>query len=136
MTANQAKMVLQIAAAYGEELGIERARELFGVVGGAFVFRAAARQLLAFLPGFGWAIKGGIGATGTLAMGYAAMSYFENGADASLSERFEKLKKKLARRSRASKGENRETLADREQGALPPVEVTADVAEGTAVGDG
>lgn len=125
MTANQAKMVLQIAAAYGEELGIERARELFGVVGGAFVFRAAARQLLAFLPGFGWAIKGGIGATGTLAMGYAAMSYFENGADTGLSERFEKLKKKLSRGSSESKGENVETLETGELEALPPAEVTA-----------
>ena len=125
MTANQAKMVLQIAAAYGEELGIERARELFGVVGGAFVFRAAARQMLAFLPGFGWAIKGGIGATGTLAMGYAAMSYFENGADAGLSERFEKLKKKLSRGSSASKGESLETLEASELEPLPPAEVTA-----------
>src|SRR3712207_6471072 len=32
MTANQGRMVLQIAAAYGEELSIDRARELLGVL--------------------------------------------------------------------------------------------------------
>lgn len=81
MTANQAKMVLQIAAAYGERLGAQRAKELLGVVGGGFLFRSIARQAVAFVPGFGWVIKGGIGYTGTVAMGYAAIKYFENGAD-------------------------------------------------------
>lgn len=81
MTANQAKMLLQIAAAYGETLGVDRAKELFAVVGGAFMFRAVARQAVAFVPGFGWAIKGGIGYSGTIAMGYAAIKYFEKGVD-------------------------------------------------------
>lgn len=81
MTGNQAKMVLQIAAAYGQKLDTERARELLAVVGGAFVFRAIARQLLDFVPGFGWALKAGVGYTGTIAMGKAAIAYFEDGAD-------------------------------------------------------
>lgn len=83
MTANQAKMVMQIAAAYGEPLGAERIRELAAVLGGAFVFRTVARQALAFIPGFGWAIKAAIGYSGTLAMGFAAVEYFESGADLS-----------------------------------------------------
>jgi len=81
MTANQCKMILQIAAAYGEPLGAERIKELAAVVGGAFVFRAVARQALAFIPGFGWAIKAGVGYSGTLGMGYAALEYFEEGGD-------------------------------------------------------
>ena len=81
MTANQAKMVMQIAAAYGEALGAERVKELAAVVGGGFAFRAIARQALAFIPGFGWAVKGAIGYSGTLAMGYAAVEYFETGGD-------------------------------------------------------
>ena len=80
MTANQAKMVLQIAAAYGEPLGAERIKELAAVVGGAFTLRAIARQFLDFVPGIGWAIKGGIGYSGTIAMGYAAIEYFEGGS--------------------------------------------------------
>lgn len=81
MTGNQAKMVLQIAAAYGEKLDTERAKELLAVVGGGFAFRAIARQLLDLVPGFGWALKAGIGYTGTIAMGKAAILYFEDGAD-------------------------------------------------------
>lgn len=81
MTANQAKMVLQIAAAYGERVGTERARELLAVVGGGFALRTVARQVVGVIPGFGWAVKGGIGYTGTIAMGYAAIKYFEGEVD-------------------------------------------------------
>lgn len=81
MTANQAKMLLQIAAAYGEPLGAERIKELAAVVGGGFALRTVARQLLTVIPGFGWALKAAIGYSGTLAMGYAAVEYFEGGGD-------------------------------------------------------
>ncbi|WP_180326745.1 hypothetical protein [Raoultibacter phocaeensis] len=77
MTLNQAKMLLQIAAAYGQPMEIARVKELAAVVGGAFACRAVARQLIAFVPALGWAIKAAIGYTGTLAMGRAAIEYFE-----------------------------------------------------------
>ena len=64
MTANQIRMVLKIAAAYGEQIGLDRALEILSVVGTAFVFRALARQALDFVPGFGWALKGAVGFTG------------------------------------------------------------------------
>lgn len=83
MTLNQAKMLLQIAAAYGQRLGTERVKELAAVVGGGFAMRAVARQLLVFVPGFGWAVKGAIAYGGTIAMGKAAVSYFEEGFDLS-----------------------------------------------------
>ncbi|MEG0070623.1 MAG: hypothetical protein RR671_02440 [Raoultibacter sp.] len=87
MTLNQAKMLLQIAAAYGQPLGVERVKELAAVVGGAFACRAVARQLIAFVPALGWAIKAAIGYTGTLAMGRAAIEYFEgNGSIEHLAE--------------------------------------------------
>ncbi|MGB4593114.1 MAG: DUF697 domain-containing protein [Coriobacteriia bacterium] len=81
MTANQAKMLLQIAAAYGEKLGPERIKELAAIVGGGFVFRTVARQALTFVPVLGWAVKGGFGYAGTIAMGKASIAYFEQGAD-------------------------------------------------------
>ena len=83
MTLNQAKMLLQIAAAYGQPLGTERAKELFAVVGGGFALRAVARQALGLVPGFGWAVKGAVGYAGTIAMGKAAVTYFEQGGDLS-----------------------------------------------------
>jgi uncharacterized protein (DUF697 family) len=81
MTANQAKMVMQIAAAYGQQLGPERVRELGAVVAGGFLFRAVARQALTFVPGFGWLLKASIAYAGTVAIGRAATEYFEDGAD-------------------------------------------------------
>jgi len=83
MTLNQGKMLLQIASAYGQPLDAERVKELAAVVGGGLLFRTFARELVALVPGFGWAIKGGIAYTGTMAMGMAAINYFEQGADLS-----------------------------------------------------
>lgn len=79
MTLNQAKMLLMIAASYGEELNMDRVKELAALVGGAFACRAVARQLVAFVPGLGWAVKAAIGYTGTIAIGRAAIEYYEGG---------------------------------------------------------
>ena len=81
MTLNQAKMVLQIAAAYGQPITTERAKELAAVVGGGFACRAVARQVAGVLPGLGWAVKGAVGYAGTFAMGRAAIEYFEHGGN-------------------------------------------------------
>ncbi len=79
MTANQARMVLNIAAAHDEELSLERARELLGVLAGGFGLRALSRQVVKLIPVGGWAAAAAIGYAGTVAMGRAAMLYFERG---------------------------------------------------------
>ncbi|CAN5221126.1 hypothetical protein BH24ACT19_BH24ACT19_09190 [soil metagenome] len=79
ITANQGRMVLGIAAAHDEELSMERARELIGVLAAGFGFRALSRQLLKLVPVAGWAAAGVVGYAGTLAMGRAAILYFERG---------------------------------------------------------
>lgn len=79
MTANQAKMVLEIAAAYGQPLTADRIKELAAIVGGGFAWRAVARQIIGVVPALGWAVKAGIGYGGTVAMGTAAIEYFEHG---------------------------------------------------------
>ena len=79
ITANQGRMVLNIAAAYGEELTMERARELGGVLAAGFGLRAVSRQVLKLVPVAGWAASGAIGYAGTVAMGRAAILYFERG---------------------------------------------------------
>jgi len=50
LTLNQAKMVLQIAAAYGQEKDKGRAKGLAAVVGGAYLFRVVARELVELVP--------------------------------------------------------------------------------------
>ncbi len=79
MTANQARMVLNIAAAYDEELSLDRARELLGVLAAGFGLRALARQAVKLVPFGGWAAAAAIGYAGTVAMGRATMLYFERG---------------------------------------------------------
>jgi uncharacterized protein (DUF697 family) len=139
MTANQAKMVLQIAAAYGEPIGLERMRELAGVIGGAFVLRTAARQAAAIIPGFGWAIKGGIGASGTLAMGFAAIEFFERDMDLSgVSRSYEKLKARIAElKSGEPAGEDVIDIGELSEAppALSEPAPSTDPAEGPAVSE-
>ena len=77
LTLNQARLVLRIALAHGQEIDNSRAIELLGVVGAGFGFRAVARELLDFVPVAGWAIKGAIAYGGTKAVGEAAVRYFE-----------------------------------------------------------
>ena len=79
ITANQGRMVLGIAAVYGEEISFERARELIGVLAAGFGFRALTRQVVKLVPVGGWAASGAIGYAGTLAMGRTAILYFERG---------------------------------------------------------
>lgn len=85
MTLNQMKMVMSIAAIYGEEIGKERAIELAGVVGMGFGLRALARTFMRSTPGFGMVLKASTGYTGTIAVGLAAIGYFQKGAPASTS---------------------------------------------------
>lgn len=77
LTLNQARLVLRIALAHGQEIDSKRAVELLGVVGAGLGFRAVARELLDFVPVAGWAIKGAIAYAGTKAVGEAAVRYFE-----------------------------------------------------------
>lgn len=79
MTLNQIKMVLQIAATYGEPMNVARVKELALAVAGAFVSRTIARELVGVVPGIGWAIKAGIGYGATYAMGLAVIEYFSMG---------------------------------------------------------
>ncbi len=79
MTANQARMVLNIAAAHDEELSLDRARELLGVLAAGFGLRALARQAVKLIPVGGWAAAAAIGYAGTVAMGRATVLYFERG---------------------------------------------------------
>jgi uncharacterized protein (DUF697 family) len=77
LTLNQARLVLRIALAYGQEIDKERAVELLGVLGGGYALRAVARELLDLVPVAGWAVKGAVAYAGTKAIGEAAVRYFD-----------------------------------------------------------
>lgn len=82
MTLNQAKMLMQIAAAYGQPLDRSRAPELAALVGNAFFCRAMARSMTKAVPVVGPLISGGMGFAATEAVGRAAIEYFEAGGNA------------------------------------------------------
>ena len=77
MCANQAKLALDLAAAYGRDVEPARAAELGGVIAGGLVWRAVARAVVGAVPGVGALLKAGIGYGGTLATGNALRLRFE-----------------------------------------------------------
>ncbi len=76
LTLNQARLVLRIALAHGEEIDRSRLPELAAVVGAGFGFRAIGRQLLGVVPFAGWAARGAVAYGGTKAIGEAARRRF------------------------------------------------------------
>jgi uncharacterized protein (DUF697 family) len=89
LTANQVRMVIQLASLYGLELGTARFKELGVVVGGAFGVRAIARRLIArlvpvaWLAPVGWFARGALGYFATLGIGLAALAYYEKSVQGS-----------------------------------------------------
>lgn len=81
LTANQIKLVLEIAAIHGENIGMERAKEILAVVASGFVLRTVAREMLGFIPAAGWVVKGGVAYSGTVAIGKAVERYFSMGPE-------------------------------------------------------
>jgi uncharacterized protein (DUF697 family) len=79
LTKNQIMMLMRLAAAHGlEPVLMARMKELMPVVGGAFGWRAVARELVGLVPGgAGVLIKGTIAFAGTYATGHAARTYYQ-----------------------------------------------------------
>lgn len=77
MTLNQAKMLLQVAAAYGKSIDLDRVKELAALVAGAFAARGIARKVVSAAPVIGLGVKVAVGYTATLAMGHAAIEYYD-----------------------------------------------------------
>ena len=77
LTANQVRMAFQISAACGREVGVARQKaELLSIIGGAFGWRALARELVSHIPlGGGLLPKGAIAYAGTYAVGKALAFY-------------------------------------------------------------
>ena len=101
MTANQARMVLNIAAAYGEELSMDRAKELLGVLAAGFGLRALSRQAVKLVPIGGWAAAAVIGYAGTVAMGRSTILYFERGGQEIGAEEMEQIKNRATQEAKA-----------------------------------
>lgn len=101
MTANQARMVLNIAAAYDEELSMDRAKELLGVLAAGFGLRAISRQAVKLVPIGGWAAAAVIGYAGTVAMGRTTILYFERGGQKVGEKEMEQIRDRATQEAKA-----------------------------------
>ena len=77
MTVNQARLALDIAAAYGHGLELSRVPEMAGVAGAGFAYRAIARSVVGLVPGIGWLLRAGMGYAGTVTTAKAIQARFE-----------------------------------------------------------
>jgi uncharacterized protein (DUF697 family) len=87
LTMNQIRMVLQLSALYRQEISLKRLYEVLGVVAGGYALRELARELVAFIPVFGWLAKGAIAYTGTMAIGRLTIKFLESKSGSELEAR-------------------------------------------------
>lgn len=93
----QARMVLRIAAIYGEPLTDRHAKELISTIAGGLAFRYLAQQGAKLVPVGGWAVAAGIAAVGTWSIGHVAIDYFESGKSLTRNQMRDMYKKLLKR---------------------------------------
>ena len=101
MTANQARMVLHLAAAHDVELSFQRARELLGVLAAGLGLRALTRQVVKVVPVGGWLAAAAIGYAGTVAMGRSTMLYFERGGQKVGEEEMEQIRRRATEEAKS-----------------------------------
>jgi uncharacterized protein (DUF697 family) len=101
LLASQVRLVLRIAAIYGESMSVRHARELLTTMAGSVALRYLAAELGKLIPGPGWLVAAIVTGFGTWTMGRVAVAYFEGGkrlTPEQLRERY----KRLLRRPRSA----------------------------------
>jgi small GTP-binding protein len=79
LLATQVRMMLRLAALYGEDMSTAHVKELISTIAGGLAFRYLAEQGVKLIPALGWAVASGIAGASTYAIGRAAQAYFESG---------------------------------------------------------
>ena len=101
LLASQVRLVLRIAAIYGESMSVRHARELLTTMAGGVALRYLAAELSKLIPGPGWLVAAGVTGLGTWAMGQVAVTYFEGGRHLT-PEQLRQRYKRLLRRPRGA----------------------------------
>jgi uncharacterized protein (DUF697 family) len=104
ITLVQVRLVAQLAALHGRPLDARRGLEVAGILAGAFGWRAVARRGVQTMPVAGFAVRGGVAYTATLAVGEAARAYFAQAgtrADQPLESLQKALKRVMPKRGRS-----------------------------------
>jgi uncharacterized protein (DUF697 family) len=104
ITLIQVRLVAQLAALHGRPLDARRGLEVAGILASAFGWRAVARRGVQTMPVAGFAVRGGVAYTATLAVGEAARAYFAQAgsrADQPLESLQKALKRVMPKRGRS-----------------------------------
>lgn len=99
---NQIRLVLRIAAVYGEPMTAQHMRELVTTIAGGLLMRYLAAEAAKAAPFGGDLVAGAIAAAGTWAIGQVAIEYFESGKKLTRSQINESFKR-FYRRYRQTK---------------------------------
>jgi small GTP-binding protein len=102
LLAIQARMVLRVAAIFGEQMNAQHARELAATIAGGVALRYLAEEGAKFIPGPGWVVAAAVAGVGTWAIGQVAIRYFEQGKRLS-AEQMQSLYKRLVKERRQPK---------------------------------
>lgn len=81
LSANQIKMLIQIASAYGHDIDKDMLKEIGAVLVCGFGFKKVAKSMKKFVPVLGPFIGAGVAGGGTYALGCAILEYFDAGGD-------------------------------------------------------
>jgi small GTP-binding protein len=100
LLATQARMVLRIAAIFGETMSAQHAKELVATIAGGVTLRYLAQAGVKFVPALGWAVSATVAGVGTWAMGQVARQYFEHGKTLSARELQDRYQSLVRRRRR------------------------------------
>lgn len=79
LLAAQVRLVLRIAAVYGESMKARHARELLTTIAGGVALRYLGQEAAKLVPVLGWLASGAVAGAGTWAIGRVAAAYFESG---------------------------------------------------------
>ncbi|HLY31067.1 MAG TPA: GTP-binding protein [Ktedonobacterales bacterium] len=121
LLSNQVRLLLRVAAVYGEPMSAQHIRELLVTVAGGLALRYLAEELAKAVPFGGDFVSGAIAAAGTWAIGQVAIEYFEHNkklSGAQINEMFGRYYRRYREEHPASEG--------RRQMALPPASATSE----------
>jgi small GTP-binding protein len=103
LMAVQARMVLRLAAIYGESMTFQRANTLAASIVGGMALRYLAMEGAKFIPGPGWIVAAVLSGIGTWGIGQVAIQYFEQGKRLSERQLQSLYKARVSRRHRKGK---------------------------------
>ena len=106
LLASQVRLVLRVAAIYGETISPERARELIATMAGGILLRYLSSEAVKLLPGPGWLLAAAFDSASTFAIGEVAIRYFEGGKILSgqqMQDIYQQVRQKRSIRSRLRK---------------------------------